>query len=70
MHCACQRVATVFTLAVCCATAYIAPATNDGYKDAHYYPYNRGSTASLRTPKSLCHSPLNTALLREKSLAL
>ena len=34
--------AVAFTLAVTCATTFVFPATNQVYKDAHYYPYRPG----------------------------
>jgi hypothetical protein len=64
--------ATAFTLAVCCATTYIFPATNQAYKDAHYYPYNPPRLYNIfeNTENRFTIPPSNAALLREKSLAL
>jgi hypothetical protein len=64
--------ATVFTLAVCCATTDIFPATNQGYKYAHYYPYDppRLSRIFDNTENRFAVPHSNSALLREKSLAL
>jgi hypothetical protein len=64
--------ATAFTLAVCCATTYIFPATNEGYKAAHYYPYNPPRLYDIfeNTENRFVIPCSNAALLREKSVAL
>jgi hypothetical protein len=64
--------ATVFTLAACCAATDIFPATNPGYKSAHYYPYDppRLSRIFDNTENRFAVPHSNSAVLREKSLAL